>query len=50
MLIAVHIGIVRRHGVTEFRFAGEPDDRPRHVNFDHEGCRARPGAAMMATD
>jgi len=37
LLLAMHIGILRLQGVTEFRFEDEPADEPRTFNFfpDH---------------
>lgn len=37
LLIVIHILFVRLHGVTEFQFADEPADKPKHFNFfpDH---------------
>jgi quinol-cytochrome oxidoreductase complex cytochrome b subunit len=36
-LLAVHILLIRLHGVTELKFVGEPADKPTHFNFfpDH---------------
>lgn len=37
LLLMVHIGLIRLHGVTEFRDPDEPPDRPQHYDFfpDH---------------
>jgi quinol-cytochrome oxidoreductase complex cytochrome b subunit len=37
VLLAVHILLIRLHGVTEFQFAGEPKGEPKHFKFfpDH---------------
>jgi quinol-cytochrome oxidoreductase complex cytochrome b subunit len=37
LLLAVHILLIRLHGVTEFKFADEPPDQPSHYSFfpDH---------------
>jgi quinol-cytochrome oxidoreductase complex cytochrome b subunit len=36
-LIAVHIALIRLHGVTELKFEDEPEEQPTHFNFfpDH---------------
>ena len=33
LLLVVHIAIIRMQGVTEFEFADEPKDKPKHFNF-----------------
>jgi quinol-cytochrome oxidoreductase complex cytochrome b subunit len=37
LLLAVHITLIRLHGVTQYRFEDEPAGRPEHYNFfpDH---------------
>lgn len=49
LLIAIHIGIVRLHGVTEFRFADEAPEKPKHFNFfpDHMMSELIVGLVLM---
>jgi len=49
LLLAVHITLVRLHGVTEFRFEDEPDDAPKHFDFfpDHLYTELAIGLVLM---
>ena len=49
LLLAVHIGILRLQGVTEFHFEDEPRDEPRHFNFfpDHFYTELMIGLVLM---
>lgn len=49
LLLAVHITLVRLHGVTEFRFEDEPDDAPKHFDFfpDHLYTEVMIGLVLM---
>lgn len=33
LLLVIHIGLIRLHGVTEMKFGNEPPDQPDHFNF-----------------
>ncbi len=33
MLLVIHVGLIRLHGVTELSDGDEPDDEPAHFNF-----------------
>jgi cytochrome b6 len=48
-LLAIHITIVRLHGVTELRFPDDPPDRPRHFSFfpDHVLTELAIGLVLM---
>ena len=37
VLLAIHITLIRLHGITELRFEDEPDEAPKHFDFfpDH---------------
>lgn len=49
LLIAVHILLIRLHGVTEFEFKGEPKDKSRFFNFfpDHLYTELIMGLVLM---
>ncbi len=49
LLIAVHIGLIRMHGVSELRFPEESDDEPGHFNFfpDHMLTELALGLVLM---
>jgi len=49
LLIAMHIAVIRIQGVTEFRFEGEPEDKPKHFNFfpEHVYSELIVGLIMM---
>jgi quinol-cytochrome oxidoreductase complex cytochrome b subunit len=49
LLIAIHIGILRIQGVTEFEFEDEPKDEPKHFNFfpDHLYTEIIMGLVLM---
>lgn len=49
MLLVVHIGLIRLHGVTEFQFEDEPKDKPKHYNFfpDHMLTELLIGLVLM---
>lgn len=48
-LLAIHIGILRLHGVTEFRFEDEPPTAPEEFNFfpDHFLTELTIGLVLM---
>jgi len=49
LLICIHIGLIRMHGVTELRFPEESDDEPRHFSFfpDHMLTELALGLVLM---
>jgi quinol-cytochrome oxidoreductase complex cytochrome b subunit len=49
VLIGVHILLIRLHGVTEFQFADEAKDRPKHFRFfpDHAYTELIIGLVLM---
>ena len=49
LLLAVHITFIRLYGVTEYRFADEPADKPTHFNFfpDHLYTELIMGLVLM---
>ncbi len=49
LLLVIHIGLIRLHGVTEYRFEDEPDDHPTHYNFfpDHFMTELLIGLVLM---
>ncbi len=49
LLIAVHIGLIRVHGVSELRFPEESDDKPGHFSFfpDHMLTELALGLVLM---
>ncbi len=49
LLLAVHIGIIRLQGVTEFQFGDEDEDAPKHFNFfpDHLLSELSIGLVLM---
>lgn len=49
LLIAVHIALIRMHGVTEFQDPGESEDKPKHFNFfpDHVLTELTIGLVLM---
>lgn len=49
LLLAVHILLIRLHGVTEMQFSNEPADKPRHFLFfpDHFYTELMIGLALM---
>jgi quinol-cytochrome oxidoreductase complex cytochrome b subunit len=49
LLIGLHITLIRLQGVTEFRFADEPRDRPKTFNFfpDHLYTELMIGLVLM---
>lgn len=49
LLVAVHIVMIRLHGVTELKFEDEPADRPQHFRFfpDHFLTELTLGLALM---
>ncbi|MFQ5695611.1 MAG: cytochrome bc complex cytochrome b subunit, partial [Terriglobia bacterium] len=49
LLIGIHIALVRLHGVTEFRFADEPEGKPQQFSFfpDHFSTELIIGLALM---
>lgn len=49
LLLGLHILLIRLHGVTEFTFADEPADRPRHFRFfpDHAYTELIIGLSLM---
>lgn len=48
-LLVVHIAIIRMQGVTEFEFADEPKDKPKHFNFfpEHVMSELAVGLVLM---
>mgnify|MGYP002624090696 CR=1 FL=1 len=49
VLLALHISLIRLHGVTEMRFEDEPADKPKHFNFfpDHMLTELAVGLVLM---
>jgi len=49
LLLAVHITLVRLHGVTELKFEDQPDDAPKHFDFfpDHVYTELMIGLVLM---
>lgn len=49
MLVAVHIAMIRMHGVTELQFEDEKTDAPKHFNFfpDHLLTELMIGLVLM---
>ena len=49
LLVVVHIAFIRMHGVTEYRFEDEPEDKPKHFNFfpDHMMTELVMGLVLM---
>jgi quinol-cytochrome oxidoreductase complex cytochrome b subunit len=49
LLVAVHITMIRLHGVTELKFEDEPADKPQHFNFfpDHLLTEIMIGLVLM---
>jgi quinol-cytochrome oxidoreductase complex cytochrome b subunit len=49
LLLGVHIIMLRLHGVTEFQFADEPKDKPKHFRFfpDHFYTELMIGLMLM---
>jgi quinol-cytochrome oxidoreductase complex cytochrome b subunit len=48
-LLAIHVTLIRLHGVTELRFGDEPEDKPKHFNFfpDHLYTELMIGLVLM---
>jgi len=49
VLLIAHISLIRAHGVTELRFADEPEEGPRHFDFfpDHLYTELIVGLVLM---
>jgi quinol-cytochrome oxidoreductase complex cytochrome b subunit len=49
LLIGIHILLIRLHGITEFEFADEPKDKPKHFVFfpDHAYTELIIGLILM---
>jgi quinol-cytochrome oxidoreductase complex cytochrome b subunit len=49
VLLIMHILLIRLHGITEFQFAGEAKDQPKHFNFwpDHAYTELIIGLVLM---
>ncbi len=49
LLILIHIAIIRMQGVSELRFADQPEDKPKHFNFfpDHMMSELMIGLVLM---
>lgn len=49
LLIILHIAFIRMHGVTEYKFPGQPEDKPGTFNFypDHLYMELIIGLALM---
>lgn len=49
VLLIVHVALIRLHGVTEFQFDDEDEDKPKHFNFfpDHMLTELMVGLVLM---
>jgi quinol-cytochrome oxidoreductase complex cytochrome b subunit len=49
VLLAIHVALIRLHGITEFEFEDEPEEGPKHFNFfpDHVYTELIIGMALM---
>lgn len=49
LLLVIHIMLIRLHGITEFQFEDEPEDKPKHFNFfpDHMMTELSIGLVLM---